>query len=341
MDDTGLQPNSNQLPPNLETPINPPPVQPPTPPLPPAPVPPTTPAPEQPATKKPAGRFKKNAKKIVVGTLMFMLLAGGAYFGVSEVQKRQTAEQQATGRVVEEGKAVPQLTEAEYQDKLKNYKTVVEGCILEEDSPGHSILGRIPNCGGGGETQGCPAGTTLVCDPNAPKYCRGKYAAKWYQRDVGCCSEPVEECERNSWGKRSCSTTCFDPRTYDCVCQTPGSSPSPSPSVTPSPSPSPESSFACVDLTKNKTAPTIGDTVTFTCEATFSGIDPVAFFRYSSDNGTTFSNPLPEGGLAVNPATNNASYDITINKTGDWEVQCRLCSDLTTTATCTAWGKAN
>ncbi|KKT46632.1 MAG: hypothetical protein UW37_C0020G0009 [Candidatus Gottesmanbacteria bacterium GW2011_GWA2_44_17] len=108
----------------------------------------------------------------------------------------------------------------------------------------------------------------------------------------------------------------------------------------PSPSPSPSPSTSCVDLTKNKATPTMGDTVNFTCEANFTpsaAISPVAYFRYSTDNGATFTNV--GSGVAVNSTTLKASQDVLINKVGDWEVQCRVCTDSTATA-CTAWGLA-
>ena len=123
----------------------------------------------------------------------------------------------------------------------------------------------------------------------------------------------------------------------------PGPSPSPSPSaspgVSPSPSPSPSPSASCVDLTSNKTAPTMGDMVTFTCQgANFSSAAPVAQFRTSYNGGATFNTPASP--KPINLTTNQATEQFTISQTGDWEVQCRVCTDSTTT-TCTAWGLAN
>lgn len=113
-------------------------------------------------------------------------------------------------------------------------------------------------------------------------------------------------------------------------------SPSPSPGVSPSPSPSP--SLACVDLTKNTDSPKMGDTVTFTCQGVnFSSAAPVAQFRTSFNGGTTFNNPASP--KPINLTTGKATEQFIVSQTGDWEVQCRVCTDNTTT-TCTAWGKA-
>ena len=119
--------------------------------------------------------------------------------------------------------------------------------------------------------------------------------------------------------------------------------PSASPSPAPSPSASPNPSVACVDLTKDVDTPKVGDEVTFSCEASFSSTsNPVAFFRYSRNGGTSFSGGLPTGGVAVNATTHQASYNITIDQVGDWEVQCRVCGQVSEGAIslCTEWGKA-
>lgn len=108
--------------------------------------------------------------------------------------------------------------------------------------------------------------------------------------------------------------------------------PSPSPGVSPSPSPSP--SVSCIDLTSNKTAPTMGDTVNFTCKADFSAAAPVAIFRHNISGGSyTESAQLPLN------SSGEAGYSLTVNQTGNWSVQCRVCTDSTAT-TCTAWGQA-
>lgn len=109
--------------------------------------------------------------------------------------------------------------------------------------------------------------------------------------------------------------------------------PSPSPGVSPSPSPSPN--VSCIDLTSNKTAPTMGDTVNFTCKADFSAAAPVAIFRHNISGGSyTESAQLPLN------SSGEAGYSLTVNQTGNWSVQCRVCTDSTAT-TCTAWGQAN
>jgi hypothetical protein len=119
--------------------------------------------------------------------------------------------------------------------------------------------------------------------------------------------------------------------------ETPPTSPSPSPSASASPSPSP--TLGCIDLTSDEASPSAGDEVTFTCEANFSGMSPVAFFRYSSDNEATWSSAVPASGVAINATTHKASHNITINRAGDWAIQCRVCASAAA-ASCTAWGQA-
>jgi len=93
-------------------------------------------------------------------------------------------------------------------------------------------------------------------------------------------------------------------------------------------------------LAKDKPTPTLGDEVTFTCEASFSAVEPVAFFRYSSDAGIIYSEAEPIGGVPINLTNNKAAHIITADKIGDWVVQCKVCTD-DTAASCTTWGQAN
>lgn len=99
-----------------------------------------------------------------------------------------------------------------------------------------------------------------------------------------------------------------------------------------------DSIMSCVDLTKSIVAPKLNDTVTFTCQgANFSSVAPVAQFRTSFDGGVTFNNPTSP--KPINLTTNQATEQFIISQIGDWEVQCRVCTNNTTTA-CTTWGKA-
>jgi len=91
-----------------------------------------------------------------------------------------------------------------------------------------------------------------------------------------------------------------------------------------------------VDLTKNKTAPTLGDKVIFTCEATFSAPHPVAQFRWKVDEGEWI---IEEPDNQMDPITHKASTEGDIYKVGVWTWQCRVCTDSTKT-TCTIWGQA-
>lgn len=118
----------------------------------------------------------------------------------------------------------------------------------------------------------------------------------------------------------------------------PSGSPNPSPPASPptSPPPSAPPSLACVDLTKDKTAPSLGDKVTFTCEAAFSSVSPVAFFRYMINEGAFYEDPDP---YPIG-AGKTASVQKLIDTLGNWITQCRVCTDSSKT-TCTAWGLAN
>lgn len=105
-----------------------------------------------------------------------------------------------------------------------------------------------------------------------------------------------------------------------------------------SPSPSPGPGLACVDLTANTAAPKLNDTVTFTCQGVnLSSAAPVAQFRTSFDGGTVFNSPTSP--KPINLTTNQATEQFTVSQVGNWEVQCRICTDSTVT-TCTAWGLA-
>ena len=102
-------------------------------------------------------------------------------------------------------------------------------------------------------------------------------------------------------------------------------------------SPSPNPTISCTDLTKDKTTPTMGDTVTFTCEANFNAVSPVAFFAHKIGVGNFTFDPTA---YPINSTTKKANKQMTINQVGDWNVQCRVCTDSSQT-TCTVWGQAN
>jgi len=302
MDDSGLQ--STTPPAQPAAPI---PTIAPTPPVPPE-TPQTTPAPGG-VTKT----VKKHGKKFIVGALMVMLLAGGAWFGVTEVQKRQQTESQA-------------------QDEYCTQNPNDAICVIGE---GQNRI-DLPACGT------CPAGTHPDFSQIINSYCCKMNPYPQYQGTI-CCDISLGNNTRNTDGSSCPGSGKAIQKVASCipnVVPSPTPSPSPNPSASPHPSASPNPSVACVDLTKDVDTPKVGDEVTFSCEASFSSTsNPVAFFRYSRNGGTSFSGGLPTGGVAVNATTHQASYNITIDQVGDWEVQCRVCTDSTATA-CTAWGLA-
>lgn len=98
-------------------------------------------------------------------------------------------------------------------------------------------------------------------------------------------------------------------------------------------SPSPSPSYSCTSLAGDETYE-YGETETFSCEANFSAVNPVAFFRYNVDGGIYNTS----GAVVLTGTT--ASYDIPIDQYGAWGVQCKICTDSSET-TCTTWGNAN
>ena len=105
------------------------------------------------------------------------------------------------------------------------------------------------------------------------------------------------------------------------------------PDPSPPPSTPPSSSYSCASLAGDGVY-ALNSTETFTCTAAFSAVNPVAFFRYNVDGGTYTTSS------AVTLTGSSATYDVTVDEYGDWEVQCRVCTDSGATD-CTTWGNAN
>ncbi|MFC1627300.1 immunoglobulin domain-containing protein [Patescibacteria group bacterium] len=105
----------------------------------------------------------------------------------------------------------------------------------------------------------------------------------------------------------------------------------------PTPTPPPSDEYSCVNLEGDPSTVQLGDTVTFSCTAAFSGYSPMAYFRYSSDGGVTYTDDPGVYDLTVN---NPAQMSLLIDDYGDYVVQCRVCTDAGQT-NCTGWGQAN
>ncbi len=326
---------------------------------------------------------------------MFMLLAGGAYMGITEVQNRQTVEQQAakgggpgcknktknncsnagcvngqtckwaSGSCKEVSCDQPTDTGADPAQCTSSGGQWCNGCggfcLKSTFTGGGCNQAQQEKCGEAAIN--CSLDLAFDCqkvDGTTGKCCPTDYEGKvpnpvFYYCSPNCyatsnaggtggprCDSSVS-CAKKVHNVPDCfngviqvdSTTAGNHMSFFNTCgeeETPSSSPSPSPSPSPT--------MACVDLTKGTTTPKKGDKVTFTCEGSMSGVSPVAFFRSSTDNGTTFGSAVPAGGVAVNASTKKASYDITIDTIGNWVVQCRVCTTAAA-ATCTAWGQAN
>jgi hypothetical protein len=423
MDDTGLQAAPTPMtPPSTPTPPIPEPVSPvvPTSAIPPvspvepiSPFPPTTPPPpaepvgtppppvepETPQVTPPSSPvkkgFRKNGKKFIVGALIMILLAGGAFVSRQLVMERQSAESEAAkkGKTCEDlgspaarkacRKATTGTTEA--TNASRNNVVIVNGKFLDSGLSQAQCGGLWCNgCGGfclvNTFKDGCNKAEELQCgettvycsndltagypkpgeDPKDPNTWTGIYckeidypnAAIWYcppsvMEAYGSCGPLTPGAQKkNNIPGCFCGEVQVDgvvngtsshfTLQESCGCDdeeeggTPPASPSPSPSPT----------MSCVDLTSNEATPSAGDTITFSCKASYSSMSATrAFFRTSSDNGTTWSANIPSAGVPVNATTMTAAQNIAINSTGDWIIQCRICNDAATT--CTDWGQAN
>jgi len=77
--------------------------------------------------------------------------------------------------------------------------------------------------------------------------------------------------------------------------------------------------------------------VTLTCQASFSSVSPVAQFRYQVGGGAFVEDPTS---FPIDTGTGQATKNITIDQTGTWLAQCRVCTD-STAASCTGWGQVD
>ena len=328
-----------------------PPIVPPTP-TPPAAVPVETPVitpPPNPTVKK----AKKFLPKLAVGTLVMALLVGGLFLGKNLLlQQQRPVEKLAAGTCSGSWTCSKGSESHTYGCGHPNYTASETACTGGGDGQGNFCMPTWERSGGcswdeGGGDCECEEGDTSCVLRGALCYEQFCDGCNWYDSGENCDCELVPspspgcgtiECGTvtcNACTQMCCYTGCY-PKDDGCP---PGGSPSPSPSASPSPSPSPSASptLACVDLTKNKTAPTLGDKVIFTCEATFSAPHPVAQFRWKVDEGEWI---IEEPDNQMDPITHKASTEGDIYKVGVWTWQCRVCTDSTKT-TCTIWGQAN
>lgn len=345
----------------------------PTPPAP-TPVPAPQPIPETPVIAPPKKKFPV---KVVAGALMALLLIGGGWFGFQEMQTRQTVEKMAGACAAKpcgpgyqcdgSGGCVPRGTTDE-DIKSGKVKPIDPPEEPWRDPDGDGV--SKPNDNGG-----CPADTyqcggsgasfNFCLSKGAGKTCNESALEQGYTVRSGNCSTisgspTVWYCEgKNAEIGPGCQGT--DPLpgsagwdgnnktikgNFCGVIQVDGGNSGscsakdislcdkePATSET-SPSPSPNPNVSCIGLTSNKTAPTMGDTVNFTCKADFSAAAPVAIFRHNISGGSY----IESAQLPLN-SSGEAGYSLTVNQTGNWSVQCRVCTDSTAT-TCTAWGQA-
>jgi len=327
---------------------------------------------EESKTVKPKGKLKqglrKNKKKIIgVGLVLFLVLGGIVGFKLTQeptsVEKLAGETYKNCGSLRKwqcKGCSSQSTTTQGYKCKWvsQKCKAVRNNTCRKSGPPPPPGFG----CNSGGCSAGitwpgcvvihywCPDGKYDRCS-DAPKYngVRLAWQVKSSRFKKNCGTEQIDIVGTYTYPEGGGSLTCNrwkvrqrPPCSQPLVSPSPSpsASPSPSPSASPSPSPSPSPSLECVDLTSTPSASLIelDYLVKFTCEGSFSSIAaPVAYFRYSVDGGTYTTSAA----VVIDTVSNVASYDITVDEYGDWEVQCRVCEDDTTTSSCTEWGEAN
>lgn len=148
--------------------------------------------------------------------------------------------------------------------------------------------------------------------------------------NFGACSQ-VDSRPKGSTGDWNALSLCSSSCSAEVGTMSVGGPPTEGGGPTPPP---PPGGVVCGSLGKDVTAPQLNQTVTFTCNGSFSAVDPVYEFRHRVDGS----------GYTVVPGTANASKtaataQVTINQAGTWEAQCRVCTDASKTS-CTTWGQA-
>jgi len=336
MDDKGLQNPNSQVtnpppavtddqvnkpatpPPSKSTPL-PPPSIPSAPPMAAGVTPPPTPPgddkpipTEEVKMSKPKRRLGKNAKKIVGGVIMLALLVGGVVVGRNMIEERQVVESEAKKATTEGACESLGCTGV----KGQKWKWVKGKCVKRKNKSWCQDVGgtgyKTCNSWSGNNCAGLKPGDPCKNDPSGTCI-----QTPGYLDDPVLTNEIVCGCK----GKAEPSE----------ASPTPSATPSPTPSATPSPGPG----ISCVGLRSDTDPIEYGDTVTFTCEGSFSSAsNPYAQFSgHVNDVGIYASSNIP-----IDPITNTATYDMEINEWGDWEIQCRVCAD---GVGCTEWGEAN
>lgn len=323
---------------------------------------------EESGSIKPPKRKIGKTVKMVGGVMMLALLISGGIIGMKEVKTRQIIKKNA-----EECQTVC------YDNRWGEYCVPVCGDTMrtynEEENPGKGgeaiEITKVEEFDPD-DYENCPrdaAGETCTnykyADSKVGTLSRDKVSSSgsiptsgncevWTGRDgnkdgminqadvragdatmtIMPCTEAAkitDPCRQIDWAEGGYNTHIE----YD-KCSAPPESPEPSPpplsSPTPSPSP-PGSEYSCASLAGDG-AYALNSTETFTCTAAFSAVNPVAFFRYNVDGGTYTTSS------AVTLTGSSATYDVTVDEYGDWEVQCRVCTDSGATD-CTTWGNAN
>jgi len=298
--------------------------------------------------KKPKGKLKKNAKKIVGGVLVLALLVGGGY-GVYLTRKTAEEKQVVESEAVAGGPTWGKACQKRSKKECSNCVAVGVRCVWDRNQR-RCKERKTAGCRPAGDPSNYPGpGAGIKIVGNCPTDCTGTLWDHWlYSKCVGTkkCEVWVRDCKGtgNCAGlgvERVRGDTCVS----DPSCRTtsaspePTPTPTPSPSVSPSPSPSPGSELSCVELRSDTDPIEYGNLVTFTCEGSFSSVTaPVAYFKYSVDDGASYT-VLPSA-YAIDLVTNTATMSMEIDQYGEWRVQCRVCED-NTAASCTTWGQAN
>lgn len=225
-------------------------------------------------------------------------------------------------------------------------------------------------CGSGpgyedcGKTQYCEISTQTFSD--AKKYCTnlGSSVDPVYQNGCYTCNVPTPVEKSNGiysrfkgcdveTGTKNCYditdrskvpwttvTRCYYEPGLSCGVTKVSSIPTPLPTTTTvtttSSSPPPPAAPQCISITSSKSAPKIGDQVTFTCDGSPSDLVVRYEFRYAVSTGEGFSSSTNFQSVQPAQGTPTVSTPITISKVGEYLAQCRPC----TANSCLDWEPA-
>jgi len=160
-------------------------------------------------------------------------------------------------------------------------------------------------------------------------------------RFIGCKSDdPSQNCYEITYSGGKKEQKCYYEPGLSCGVTKVSSIPTPLPTTTTvtttSSSPPPPAAPQCISIASSKSAPKIGDQVTFTCDGSPSDLVVRYEFRYAVSTGEGFSSSTNFQSVQPAQGTPTVSTPITISKVGEYLAQCRPC----TANSCLDWEPA-